>query len=432
MRLDARWLDIAVVVLSAGLVGGAYLDARAQNYPGRLALGPGDEAVVDAAWLLLTGLLAVILVVNLRRGRPLAQALPGGHLATLAAAAVFGFASVVDVYWQAAFGSGHGAEALLSPPHLVQIVAGAVMVSGPLRAATARGETFATPGTLASAALLLAALEFVTQFAHPLVDLDAANPSRRLGSAPSWMYENLGTAALLIQVTLAAYVALLLLRRFQVRPGSLTLVVGLGSLPPLLLNNTWPLWPVAFIAGAVGDAALIVARRRGAAAGSPVGAALGTSYAAAYLGALQLTGGLSWPFALVAGAVCLTGLLGWLLGRLTLPASPVAAAQVTPASEAGWAPDAAEAAAQRQVKAALESLAEVDGQYRERLLAGITAMAASDNPRTSESGRLLLDYYVKRVGSHEVVMERLHLSRPTFYRRLQQGLELLAGQIPLT
>ena len=46
-----------------------------------------------------------------------------------------------------------------------------------------------------------------------------------------------------------------------------------------------------------------------------------------------------------------------------------------------------------------------------------------------KAGKLLLDYYVKRVGSHEVIMERLHLSRPTFYRRLQRGFALVAERL---
>jgi hypothetical protein len=35
----------------------------------------------------------------------------------------------------------------------------------------------------------------------------------------------------------------------------------------------------------------------------------------------------------------------------------------------------------------------------------------------------------RRVGSHEVIMERLHLSRPTFYRRLQRGFALVAERL---
>jgi hypothetical protein len=33
------------------------------------------------------------------------------------------------------------------------------------------------------------------------------------------------------------------------------------------------------------------------------------------------------------------------------------------------------------------------------------------------------------VGSHEVIMERLHLSRPTYYRRFHHGFELVANRL---
>lgn len=46
-----------------------------------------------------------------------------------------------------------------------------------------------------------------------------------------------------------------------------------------------------------------------------------------------------------------------------------------------------------------------------------------------EAGRVLLDCYVTRVGSHEVVAERLHLSRRTFYRRLDRGLLTLSRRL---
>ena len=49
--------------------------------------------------------------------------------------------------------------------------------------------------------------------------------------------------------------------------------------------------------------------------------------------------------------------------------------------------------------------------------------------RDAECGRVLLDYYVRRVGSHEVVMERLYLTRPTYYRRLHHGFLLVANRL---
>jgi hypothetical protein len=59
----------------------------------------------------------------------------------------------------------------------------------------------------------------------------------------------------------------------------------------------------------------------------------------------------------------------------------------------------------------------------------IGELASAPGPRDAEAGKLLLDYYVKKVGSHEVIMERLHLSRPTFYRRLQRGFSLVAERL---
>jgi hypothetical protein len=46
--------------------------------------------------------------------------------------------------------------------------------------------------------------------------------------------------------------------------------------------------------------------------------------------------------------------------------------------------------------------------------------AGSRDPRDAEAGKILLEYYVKRSGTHEQVMERLHMSRQTYYRRLAQ------------
>ena len=79
--------------------------------------------------------------------------------------------------------------------------------------------------------------------------------------------------------------------------------------------------------------------------------------------------------------------------------------------------------------AVLSQSAKSREDLRTLLVDVVADVAMSRNPRDAEAGRLLLDYYVKRVGSHEVVMERLHLSRPTFYRRLRRGLVLTADTL---
>jgi hypothetical protein len=59
----------------------------------------------------------------------------------------------------------------------------------------------------------------------------------------------------------------------------------------------------------------------------------------------------------------------------------------------------------------------------------IDQLVASRDGREREAGQLLVDYYVRRVGSHEVIAERMHLTRATFYRRLHLGLGLLGERL---
>ncbi len=68
-------------------------------------------------------------------------------------------------------------------------------------------------------------------------------------------------------------------------------------------------------------------------------------------------------------------------------------------------------------------------ELRALLVDVVVDLSAAPAPKDAEAGCLLLDYYVKRVGTHEVVMERLHLSRPTFYRRLNRGFTLAAQRL---
>lgn len=69
---------------------------------------------------------------------------------------------------------------------------------------------------------------------------------------------------------------------------------------------------------------------------------------------------------------------------------------------------------------------------RALLLRLLGELRHAEQARDREAATLLASYYVKRVGSHEVIAQRLGLPRTTFYRRLHHGLELLAGRIRLT
>jgi hypothetical protein len=455
-------IDSVVVVLATIFVLGAYVTAYAYVHdPGRI-LEPAERAgqtTVTAAWAALTLFLFVVFAIGLRAGRQWNRALPDGQTGTFAAALIFGAAWIVDsAFWSQLFGTGAvGLESLFTPPHLVEMAAAAVIVSGPLRAATRRGETVAGPVTLTSAALLLSVLTFATQFAHPLIDPWPAGDYEFRNAAPIWVRENMGMAALLAQAAILAGTGLLLNSAFKLRPGSLTFAFTLNGIFVLITKDRFYLLPIPILTGLAADAWVALSSRRPGRPSASLCAVIGGTFALAYMAELSLSpAGTSWGPSLWAGAIIAATMLSWLMGRLIragLPAAVIApflafAEEVPPER---WSLDPDSTAREQLVRAALDDLgtpealgrsplAQLPGvarggsaavELRALLVDVIGELAASDAPRDAESGHLLLDYYVRRVGSHELIMERLHMSRPTYYRRLHHGFELVAGRLDL-
>lgn len=63
------------------------------------------------------------------------------------------------------------------------------------------------------------------------------------------------------------------------------------------------------------------------------------------------------------------------------------------------------------------------------LIATVGELEASGSRRDREAAAVLRAYYVRQVGTHDTVAERLGLARTTFYRRLRLGLELVARRL---
>jgi hypothetical protein len=452
---DPRAFDAVVVVLATWLVLGAYVTAYAYvRHPGQVIWGgvTAGFIAVNTAWLLLTLFLFAGLAAGLRSGRTWNRALPDGHTDTLIAAMVFGVALIVDEgFWTPAFGrTGLGLEVLFTPPHLIEMAAAGFIVSGPLRAAARRGETGASMVALTSAALLLSAFTFATQFIHPLIDPWAATDYQVQSPGLQWVGENIGVAAILAQAGILAGTGLLLNSGFRLRPGSLTYVFTLNAILVTITKSQFKLLPVAIATGIAADAWVVYRSRMPGRPSASLCAVIAGTFAAAFM--LEITllpGGTSWGPSLWVGVIIAATVEGWMLGRLLragLPTivAPAAAAEL-PAGER-WTPDPESTVRERLVRAALDDLGTPEALGRNPLarLPGLKGDSAatdlravlvdviqelvlSTSPRDAEAGHLLLDYYVKKVGSHEVIMERLHLSRPTYYRRLHHGFELVAN-----
>ncbi len=463
---NPRVFDTVVVLLASALLFGAYLTAYAfVIQQGKVVEPAGSigEGIVLGAWLAMTGVLFAAFAAGLRAGKPWHNALPDGYVGSLTAALTFGGAWIVDnAYWAPTFvTTSVGLDALFTPPRLVLIAATAVMVSGPLRAAARRGETTAGFSTVVSAALLLSVFTFATQFVHPLIDPYALNgysfvPTDGL----SWLAENIGVAAILAQALILAGTGLLLNSGFKLRPGSMTLVFTINGLLVTTTKLHYKYLPVMIATGIAADVWIAYSARRPGRPSASLCGVIGGAFVVAYLITIALIGGTWWGISLWAGTIVATTMMCWMMGRLLragLPSAIVAplnaaapvSAPVEVRQEVRWTRGPASTVRPQLVRAALDDLGTPEALGRSPLgrLPGIahgestaadlravlvdviSELAASSQPRDAEAGRLLLDYYVKKVGSHEVIMERLHLSRPTFYRRLQRGFALIAERL---
>ena len=124
----------------------------------------------------LTGLMLLAAgVTGLRKGYSLANALPHGYWFAAWGAVLFLIGGGLDELWHNHFGIEVDLQALVSPTHLLLVLAGGLMISGPLRSIArqydrqAGGWKAVGPAVFATLAALMM-LEFFTQYALPLGD----------------------------------------------------------------------------------------------------------------------------------------------------------------------------------------------------------------------------------------------------------------------
>jgi hypothetical protein len=289
---------------------------------------------------------AAVLVVTVARNRTpeltWRSALPEGYDLALVGAVVFGVAGLLDMVWHMVFGIEVDTGTLLSPTHLGLALGGALIITGPMRAAWFRtgDESWSRHLTaVVSLAGLVTLLTFMTQYANPFAGLSVSAVSElieltgklRDGSSLAiervmgWQ-ETRGIFGLLLQAGLVMGPVLVVLRRASLRPGDMTVVLGLNALVMLLVRGNlpllWPLLAYAVVAGIVGDALLLRLRP---AVTRPLAirifaAAVPTVFTTGYfLTALGYPGGVWWPLPDVTGTIVLTGILGVLLSYLAFP-----------------------------------------------------------------------------------------------------------------
>src|SRR2546428_5688877 len=314
-----RRFEWTVVALCTGLMAGAYLDAWAHRHLARL-----ETFFPPWHGVLYSGIFAILIFLGARalrnqaRGYRLDQALPAGYNLSLVGALLFGVGGVIDMFWHLRFGIEVSLAALISPPHLLLMLAGTLIVAGPLRAAWRRPVSKAPWTAVISASLLLSMLTFFNQFDQPLVNTYAATQSVTPETVAH--LQQLGILGIMVQTALLTGIVLYLLGRFTLPFGSVTLLAGLNGALLGSLEQNFDLIPVAIIGGLLADLVMVwlrpgpqrvVALRVGAFLG-PVGVS------ALYLLFLELTRGIDWPITLWLCALAVSGAIGVLLSYLTV------------------------------------------------------------------------------------------------------------------
>lgn len=319
--------DWVMVVFILPFVGGLFLDGWAHNH-GRVDntfFTPWHGFFYGGYALVMLCLLAT-LTINRLRHYPWRRVLPNGYALSLVGGIIFAIGGLGDLIWHEIFGIEESFEALLSPTHLILVLGLALIAGGPLRAAWQRAGRRPSWRTLGPALLSLTALvstlTFITMYAHPIVFGIAGAKHYEFNGETGQVAGVLGmvvTASILIGSTL------LVLRRWTLPAGSLTLVWGLNLTAMTALNYQQidTLYQYLIMMGAILLIDMLRIRLQPSLrnqGGWRVFAFIAPLlYNGAYIIAVLLTEGSLWSVHMLTGSVVLCGVAGWLISYLLLP-----------------------------------------------------------------------------------------------------------------
>jgi hypothetical protein len=442
-----RSLEWLTLTFAGVIVLGAYVNAWA-----RQSVGPPyrswPDAVIDIGWLSVTTLLTFTAVRNLASGASWRRALPAGYHLSLIGCALFGVGLLGDRYYREATVVLNGLEDLFAPTRVLQVAGAAIIVTAPLRRAIHMRQGYLSWPAVVSASLFLAVVRFDLLWADPLV---YPWPAIHDNVAAWWVNQNLGTAALQIESLCLAAIVAYLFSRFELWPGTLSMLCCISGGLSCLVQMRYQLYPVMALTGFAADGMVWAARDRHSSRSwiQGLAASVSVTHVLLYWIAIDLlVGGDAWSPKLWLGELLTAALTGWLAGVLV---SQVA----IPDHQASAAPAGTDPVTANEVRAALSKLTEdlslegsdlavrlaaasgdadraatrLSGQHlRDRLTGALREMTQSAAVADAEAARVVEALYVHGLSGRQVE-QRFHLSRATVYRRVARGMALLAARM---
>jgi hypothetical protein len=257
-----------LTLTSLWVLAGLYLDGWAHtNIPETI-----DSFFTPWHAILYSGLAASMAVIgityfsNWRKGYHWLRSLPPAYMLSLLGAAIVVVAGNLDFLWHSLFGFEQDVEALVSPSHLSLAVGGVLMSSGPLRMAWERsrsGENEIPWPAFLSLFSVLGVFTFFTSFSNAF-----AHPhlfTGRVPAADTYLWDTALISCILVPSALLMGAVLLALLRWQLPPGSLTLLITGNSLLAFLMTLSysgkyWQVLIAALLGGILADVLLNVLR----------------------------------------------------------------------------------------------------------------------------------------------------------------------------
>jgi hypothetical protein len=446
-------LDWGFAGLSTALVSAGYYEAWINRHP---PVPAWEQVPGQATWLAITLYLGAAGLLAWRRDGDLRSLIPDGYGLSVAGCAIFLVGIVANGWWTEAFGPDFGVPAIFRVPNLLEIAGAGLIVVGPLRASTSRGELMAGPTAVISAILLLATVTFFTQFDHPYIDPYAALGGVLLPSpaSPFDLFNNreeiLGALGLLMQTAAVTGVILWVLRQSRLPIGSITLMLTITAFFAATQLGRYSMVLVGLIVGVLGDISLVLARPR---ADRVISVRLfsvttGVLLSGVYLIYIALGPGTWWPADMTFGTVFACAIVGGLISYVVFPGADAMRAAwvlwpaVTQESSAE-APDVTVERVEHALKVLhnTRDLAEsplvgmrcvaspTPAELRRTIEAAVEHLRASPFQQDAQAGQILDLYYVRRIGGHYAVTMRVGLSRAAYFNRRSYGVRRLVDRL---
>lgn len=320
-----RYDWIAAFLSLLGVIGG-YTDLWAHTHIPQLeTFFTPWHGVLYGSFLLYGGFLVATAINNHRKGYAWLQAMPQGYGLALVGVIIYLVGGVGDMCWHLLFGIEQNLEALLSPTHLVLGLGGFLMKTGPLRSAWQRASNSTgwkelLPMIL-SLVCVLTSFTFFTWYANPFAFPVAVSKNTS--------YQALGFASFFIQTAFFMGPILLIVRRWNLPFGALTLTFTLANLALSVPQNTYYLLPVAILGGLGADLLLrqLKPAQTQGNAFHLFAFAVPVILYILYFVELQLLVGIAWTIHLWMGCIVLAGVVSLLLSYLLQPPRGASTAQ---------------------------------------------------------------------------------------------------------